>query len=310
MLRVSGTELVEAVCRAGAIGSFPTANARGQGELDAWLTHIEQRLEERPGPDGYTGPVCPNLVMRSDRLREDIATIVQHDVPLVIASVGSPKPVLGPLHDAGVFVFADVATLEHAHKALDAGADGLVLLTAGAGGQTGWLNPFAFVREVREFFDGPVVMAGGMSDGTALAAARMLGCDLGYIGTRLIAARESMADDKYRDLLVSSTMDDVQLTRAFNGLWGSYLRPSIVAAGLDPDRLDETVDTATADARYGSGGSEPVRRWSDIVSAGHSVAGVRAVESAEQILERTRREYEDTLRAFGSSDPTSTFEGE
>src|SRR5882757_9235777 len=297
MLAVSGPELVIAACRAGVVGAFPTLNPRSPGELDAWLTRIDAGLADL---DGAAAPVCPNLVMRSPRLHEDVAVLARHRVELVITSVGSPAPVIGPLHDAGALVLADVASLEHAHKAVDAGADGLVLLVAGAGGQTGWLNPFAFVRAVREFYAGPVVMAGGMSDGVALAAARLLGCDLGYIGTRFIATPESMADDDYRAMLVQSTMDDVLLTRAFNGLWGSFLRPSVVRAGLDPDRLDEMVTPRAAAARFGSGGSAGARRWSDIRSAGHSVAGVRAVESVAAIVERTRREYET---AMGSAPP-------
>ena len=294
MLGVSGPDLVTAACRAGVVGAFPTLNPRSAGELDAWLTRIEAELSDL---DGAAAPICPNLVMRSPRLREDVEVLARHRVELVITSVGSPVPVIGPLHDAGALVFADVASLEHAHKAVDAGADGLVLLVAGAGGQTGWLNPFAFVRAVREFYAGPVVLAGGMSDGVALAAARLLGCDLGYIGTRFIATPESMADDDYRAMLVGSTMDDVLLTRAFNGLWGSFLRPSVVRAGLDPDRLDEMVTPEAATARYGSGGSAGARRWSDIRSAGHSVAGVRAVETVAAIVERTRREYETAMAA-------------
>ena len=292
MLGVSGPELVIAACRAGVIGAFPTLNPRSAGELDAWLTRIDAGLADL---DGTAAPACPNLVMRSPRLREDVEVLVRHRVELVITSVGSPAPVIGPLHDAGALVLADVASLEHAHKAVEAGADGLVLLVAGAGGQTGWLNPFAFVRAVREFYAGPLVLAGGMSDGVALAAARLLGCDLGYIGTRFIATPESLADDDYRAMLVQSTMDDVLLTRAFNGLWGSFLRPSVVRAGLDPDRLDETVTPEAAAARHGSGGSAGAKRWTGIRSAGHSVAGVRAVESVAAIVERTRREYESTV---------------
>jgi nitronate monooxygenase len=296
MLRVSGPDLVIATCLAGAIGSFPTLNARG--EVDEWLTRIEAGLASAEETGEPAAPICPNLVMRSDRLREDVEAIARHAIEMVITSVGSPKPVIGPLHDSGVLVLADVATLAHAHKAVEAGVDGLILLVAGAGGQTGWLNPFAFVRGVREFFDGPVVIAGGMSDGTALAAARLLGCDLGYIGTRLIAATESLANERYRDWLVSSSMDDVVLTKALNGLWGSFLRPSLVASGLDPDHLDDDVSPAAADARYGHGGSEQVRRWTDVVSAGHSVTGIRGIEPAAAILGRTRTEYTDALAAL------------
>jgi nitronate monooxygenase len=174
-----------------------------------------------------------------------------------------------------------------------AGADGLILLGAGAGGQTGWLNPLAFVRAVRAGFDGPIVLAGGISDGQALWAARVLGCDLAYMGTKFIATRESMASDAYRDMLVASGMDDVLLTKAFTGLQTSMLRPSIISAGLDPDRLDEQVTPATAREAFGGGkAAEGRRRWADIWSAGHSVSGVDAVLSVADLVAQTRREYD------------------
>jgi nitronate monooxygenase len=175
-----------------------------------------------------------------------VDALLRHGIEMVITSVGSPEPIMSRLKEAGIFVFADVATVEHARKSIDVGVDGLILLTAGAGGQTGWLNPFAYARAVREIFDGPIVLAGGISDGVALRAAEVLGCDLAYMGTKFIVARESMAADEYREMLVRSSMDDIVLTKAFNGLWGSYLRPSIVAAGLDPDRLDESISAADA----------------------------------------------------------------
>lgn len=300
MLRVSGPELVIAACRAGIVGSFPALNPRSSEEFDDWLTDIRAALP------GDAGPICPNLIMRSPRLRDDVDVLTGHAGPggveMVITSVGSPAPVVGPLREAGIVVLADVATVEHARKAIATGVDGLILLTAGAGGQTGWLNPFAFARAVRGFFSGPLVMAGGMSDGAALAASRMLGCDLAYIGTRLIATTESRADQRYRNMLVSSGMDDVLLSRAFNGLWASYLRPSIVAAGLDPDRLDETVTPAQADARHGSGAEGP-RRWTDIWSAGHSVSGVHGIEPVADVVARTEREYRAALAAFDERKP-------
>jgi nitronate monooxygenase len=165
--------------------------------------------------------------------------LLRHKPEMVITSVGSPAPVLKPLHDAGALVFADVASIRHAERAVKAGADGLVLLTAGAGGQTGWLNPFVFVRAVRAFFDGPIVLAGGISDGHALRAAKALGCDLAYMGTKLIATRESMADPRHKAMLVASSADDILLTTAFTGLQTNMLPPSIEAAGLDPDDLPQ-----------------------------------------------------------------------
>jgi len=205
--------------------------------------------------------------------------------------VGSPGPVLAPLHDAGATVFADVASLRHAERAVEAGADGLVLLTAGAGGQTGWLNPFAFTRAVRRFFSGPIVLAGGVSDGHALRAAQTLGCDLAYMGTRFIATYESMADRRYKEMLVASNADDILLTRAFTGLQTNMLRPSIVAAGLDPDSLPERSGIEISkDIDVEARESGP-SRWRDIWSAGHSTSGVLAVTSAADLISQTLAEY-------------------
>ena len=290
MLRVSGVDLVTAVCRAGAIGAFPTANARSVEELDAWLDQIERGVAELGRP---AAPHCPNLIIRQPRFKDDLGCLVRHKVEMVITSVGSPAAAVAPLHDVGCLVFADIASLRHAEKAIEAGADGLILLTAGAGGQTGWANPFAFVRAVRAMFDGPLVLAGGCSDGTALAAARLLGCDLAYMGTRFIAARESMASEAYRKMLVDSTLDDVMLTRAFTGLDASMLRPSIVAAGLDPANLDEQVSEARAREKFGGkSDAEGPRRWIEVWSAGHSVSGVRAVTGAADIVDEVAAQYQ------------------
>ena len=289
MLRVSGPRLVSAACASGAIGAFPTANARTTEELDSWLSQIESSLGSASG----AAPYCPNLIIRNPRLQEDLQVLLRHKVEMVITSVGSPAGVVAPLQEIGCLVFADVATVSHARKAIAAGADGLILLTAGAGGQTGWVNGMAFARAVREFFDGPLVMAGGISDGTALLAAQVLGCDFGYMGTKFIATHESMADENYKNMLVRSTLDDVLLTRAFTGLDANMLRPSIEAAGLDPARLDEQVSADEAKARYGGGKqvAEGPRRWKDIWSAGHSVSGVGAVSSVAEVIETTLSEF-------------------
>lgn len=290
MLRVSGVDLVTAACTAGAIGAFPTANARTIDDLDDWLTRLDQVTASRSA-----APYCPNLIIRQPRLEDDLACLLRHDVEVVITSVGSPAAVLPALHERGIFVLADVATLHHARKAIEAGVDGLVLLTAGAGGQTGWMNPFAFVRAVREIFDGAIVLAGGIADGQALRAAEVLGCDLAYMGTKMIAADESMAPATYKQMLVDSSLDDVMRTRAFTGLDTSMLVPSIVASGLDPANLDEQVSAHTATEMYGGRGkstSEGPRRWSDVWSAGHSVSGVRRLMGAREIIEQTLLEYE------------------
>src|SRR5690606_34263358 len=255
MLRVSGVALVNAVCNAGAIGSFPTANCRDRAELDHWMTQMDEARRRQEDAGGNAAPYCPNLIMRRDArtLGDDIDLVIAHRCELVITSVGSPVSVLPRLHDAGVKVFADVASVRHAERAIEAGVDGLVLLTAGAGGQTGWANPFAFVRAVRAFFDGPLVLAGGLSDGAALHAAEVLGCDLGYMGTRFIAPRESLAAGPYKRLRVDSPLDDVPLARAFSGLQASFLRPSLAAAGLDPAALPERLTPDEARQRFGGG---------------------------------------------------------
>ena len=311
MLAVSGVDLVVAACRNGVIGAFPTANARSTEQLDQWLTQIDQRLFAAPEE---AAPCCPNLIMRSPRLADDLACLLAHRVEMVITSVGSPAPVVAALHGIGCLVLADVATLDHARKAIAAGADGLVLLSAGAGGQTGWLNPLAFVRALRTElrYAGPLVLAGGISDGVALRAAQVLGCDLAYMGTRFIATRESLAADAYRQMLVAASADDVLLTRAFTGLPTSMLLPAIRRAGLDPARLDELVSPQTAAQMFGSarhrvegGSAQPTsdaaspaggpRRWTDIWSAGHSVSGVQAVQTVAELVAEVEQDFHHAL---------------
>lgn len=284
MFRVSGPELVIAACRSGVIGAFPTANCRSSEELDRWLSRIGDALGERDAP------FCANLIIRDTAMTEQLAVLLRHKVELVVTSVGSPAAVIEPLHAIGCTVFADVASIRHAHRALEAGADGLVLLSAGAGGQTGWLNGLAFARAVRRFFDGPVMLAGGIADGHALWAARALGCDLGYMGTRFIATHESLASPAHRQMLVDSEMDDVLLTRAFTGLPTNMLRPSIVAAGIDPNQLPETNDAATAARMYGPRATN-AKRWEQIMSAGHSVSAVAGVSSVADLVDDIAREF-------------------
>jgi nitronate monooxygenase len=295
MFLVSGPALVTAACRSGVVGSFPTANCRSVEELDAWLAGMADDAKRAADDKGRApAPWCPNLIVHrsNPRVPEDLAAVLRHKAEIVITSVGSPEPVMKPLKDAGCLVLADVASVRHAEKAVAAGVDGLVLLTAGAGGQTGWANPFAFVRAVRAFWGGIMVMAGGMADGHAVAAAQALGCDLAYMGTKFIATRESMAKDGYKQMLVSSRLDDVLLTRAFTGLETNMLRPSIAAAGLDPDNLpvrggiDISKDINAAERER-----PDAKRWKDIWSAGHSVSGVADVPTVAELVERTAGEY-------------------
>jgi nitronate monooxygenase len=283
MFRVSGPDLVIAACRAGVIGSFPTANCRTTAELDAWLTRI---ASETAG----TAPFAPNLIVHrtNTRLQEDTDLVAKHRAPVVIASVGSPAPIMDRIRAYGGLILADVASMRHARKAIALGVDGLVLLTGGSGGQTGWANPFAFVRAVRAIYDGTIVLAGGIADGTAIRAAQALGADLAYMGTRFIATRESMAVTPYKQMLVESALDDVMLTRAFTGLPTNMLRPSIRAAGLDPDALPER---GMIDVAQDINPDKRPRRWKDIWSAGHSVSGVTDIPPVADLVDRLAIEY-------------------
>ena len=288
MLHVSGPDLVIAACRAGAIGAFPTANCRSADQLAQWIVRIRAAFEAAGTSASEVAPFCANLIVRSPHLREHLACLVRERVEMVITSVGSPRQVVEPLHEAGCRVFADVATLAHAEKALADGVDGLVLLTAGAGGQTGWVNPFAFVRAARRLFDGPVILAGGIADGHALWAACALGADLAYMGTRFIATPQSMAAPAYRQMLVQSTFDDVMISDAFSGLDANWLRPSIVAAGLDPDALDPHAVRLSNQEMYDTHGP---RRWRDLWSAGHSVVGVQRVQDVADLVDEVAAQY-------------------
>jgi nitronate monooxygenase len=288
MTGVSSLELVDAVTRAGVIGSFPVHNCESTSELGSWLTELGAREQTSTSP---LGPVVPNLIVHQTNTRReaDLAMVLDHRVPAVITSVGSPADVLPPLHEADVLVLADVASMKHVHRAIAAGVDGLVLLTAGAGGQTGWANPFAFIRAVRKIWDGPLVLAGGITDGVSLLAAQVAGCDLAYMGTPFIATTESGVADEYRQAVVDASLDDIELTSAFTGLPTSMIRnladdrPEVNGA-YDATRITDGVEAIAA---------------STFFSAGHSVAGVEHVVPAAELVARVRNEYlaaRDVLR--------------
>lgn len=294
MFLVSGPELVIEACKNGVIGAFPTANCRTVEQLDGWFTQIERQLSafRSANPDQPVAPPCANLIVHrsNPRLRDDLALVRKHRIELVIASVGSPHEIIEPIHEYGGVVYADVASMRHVEKALAAGSDGLVLLTAGVGGQTGWANPFAFVRQVREVFDGPVVLAGGVADGTALYAAAVLGCELVYMGTRFIATQESMAPEAYKQMIVGTNMDGIKLTKAFSGLETNMIRQSIEEAGLDPDHLPERsmIDVSTdLDPTH-----QDKKRYRDIWSAGHTAGSIHDVPAVRDLVVRLREEYQ------------------
>ncbi|ANT54899.1 NAD(P)H-dependent flavin oxidoreductase [Mesorhizobium amorphae] len=298
MQRVSGPELVSAVCRKGAIGAFPTLNARTPKQLDEWLEKIERACAES---DDISAPCCPNIVMRRspEALQADVDVLVKHRVKIVLASVGSPEAIIPQLHDVGCVVLTDVATMRHAEKAIKVGADGLVLLSAGAGGQTGWLNGLSFVRAVRSIYDGPVGLAGGISDGYALLAAQVLGCDFGMMGTRFIATHESLAPQGHKEMVAHSGIDDIHLTKAINGFDANYLRPSILKAGLDLAELAIPLSVEEARKRFSAdlAGKGP-KRWEDIWSAGHTVSAASEIQSAGDVVDEVAVEYH---RAMGET---------
>ncbi|ACF00115.1 2-nitropropane dioxygenase NPD [Rhodopseudomonas palustris TIE-1] len=298
MLRISGPALVAASCSNGVIGSFPTVNARTPDQLDRWIDEIKQAVS---AAGAYDAPYCANILARSDpdKLQADLKILIKHKVEIVLVSTGAPEKYVKPLQDIGCFVIADVASIRHARKALQQGVDGLALLTAGAGGQTGWANGFAFVRAIRDFYDGPLLLAGGVSDGQALWAARTLGCDLGLMGTRFIGTQECDASDGYKAMLVDSGIDDVVLTRGISGIDANFLRPSIIAFGLDPQELAAPVSPERAREMFSSyaEGMRGPKRWVDLWSAGHTVSGVKAVQSVAEVVDQLAVEYTGAQRA-------------
>jgi len=294
MFLVSGPDLVIASCRAGIIGSFPAPNARSIDDFEAWLDRITGELkhlrEQHAG--GATDVWAQNLIVHStyDRLDAELALLQKYRPPLVITALGSPARVIDAIHDYGGLVIADVNSVELARKAAAAGADGLALVAAGAGGHTGQMAGFAFVPAVREFFDGILILAGAIGDGRAVRAAEVLGADLSYMGTRFIAAEESIAFDAYKQMVVDSEFPDLVLSNSFTGAHAYYLRPSIAAAGLDPDNL-------TAKGSMDLTGSEKkVKAWKDIWSAGQGIGTVHQVEPVAAIVDRIAAEYDAAKR--------------
>lgn len=286
MFLISGPELVLAACQQGVIGSFPTPNARSVGDLDQWLDRITASLTEKDAP--WAANV---VVHRSNtRLDEDLDLVMRYKAPLVITALGSPRAIVERVHDYGGLVFADVNSVAFARKAVEAGVDGLVLVAAGAGGHTGNMTGFSFVPAVREFFDGPVILGGGISDGAGIRAAEVLGADLAYMGTRFIACNESLAAPAYRDMLVSSTVDDLILTRAITGVAANWLKPSIINAGFDLDTMEKNPDIDFTDPQSGA------KRWAQVWSAGHGVGLIDRTEPVASLVARLRQEYQEARK--------------
>jgi nitronate monooxygenase len=305
MTDVSGPELVAAACAAGVIGIFPSHNAADSGDLERWLQRIGEQVAARTPPGRCAAPVGVNLLVHhsNGRLAGDVRTIIRSGVEVVVASVGAPREIVGPLHEAGVTVLADVASLRHVERAIAAGVDGVVLLAAGAGGQTGWANPFAFLRAVRRRYDGIVVIAGGISDGTGILAAQVLGADLAYLGTRFIATTESLASPAYRGAVVAATLDDVTASTQVTGLPANvltgWLRGTVSAPDAAPGGSHQPVPDGTAMGGFSYGRLLAHR---GVWAAGHSVSGVDGVIGVAELVDRLERELELARRRLLPAD--------
>ncbi|PTX04159.1 NAD(P)H-dependent flavin oxidoreductase [Pararhodobacter aggregans] len=281
MFLVSGPDLVIAACKAGIVGAFPTPNCRSIEQLDEWMTRIRAEVGTRPW--------CANLVTHSSnaRLPQDLALVAKHQPPFVVTALGSPKPAIETVHAYGGTVIADVTSVALAKKAIAAGADGLACICAGAGGHTGTLSPFAFISAVRAFFDGPLIVGGGISDGAGIAGAIAAGADYVYMGTSFIAAEESLAPAAYKDMLAAAQIEDLLVSAGITGTPASWLKPSLRDNGMDPDNMPDAPGRA-----YDSSQSFKGKRWADVWSAGQGVGAVKGTEPAAVIVERLAREYD------------------
>lgn len=294
---VSNPDLVIAQCKAGIIGSFPALNARPAEVLEQWLERITHELAEydRQHPDHPSAPFAVNQIVHktNDRLEHDVAMCVKYKVPLVITSLGARTEVNAAIHSYGGLVMHDVINQTFAHKAIEKGADGLILVAAGAGGHAGLQSPFALVQETRAWFDGPIALSGAIAHGASVLAAQAMGADFGYIGSAFIATQEANASEAYKQALVEGAASDIVYTNLFTGVHGNYLRPSIVAAGLDPDNLP--VGDASH-MKFGSGGSFKAKAWRDVWGCGQGIGAVRDVPGAGAFVERLIAQY-DAARA-------------
>ena len=291
MFIVSGPELVLAQCKAGIVGAFPALNARPQEELDRWLTRIEAELAayRTAHPRAVVAPFAVNQIVHASnsRLEADLEVCVAHRVPIVITSLRAPHAVVDRVHAYGGLVFHDVISVRHAEKALEGGVDGLILVCAGAGGHAGALSPFALVNEVRRFYAGTLILSGAITNGAGVLAAQAMGCDLAYLGTRFIATRESSAADRYKQMIVESSAADIAYTPFFSGVHGNYLKPSIRAAGLDPDNLP----AAPAGPMNYDRRDERPKAWKDIWGAGQGVGNIDSVLPVADLVGRLEQEY-------------------
>jgi len=290
MFLVSGPDLVVETCKAGVVGSFPALNQRDSAGYAAWLEEIGTRLADAPG----AAPFAANLIVHrtNPRLDADLAITVMHRVPLVITSLGTAEEVVAAVHSYGGFVLHDVINMRHAEKAVAAGVDGLVAVAAGAGGHAGSINPFALVAELRTIFSGTIALSGSINTGAQIAAARLMGADLGYLGTRFIATRESLAQEGYKQALVEGRAADIVYTAAVSGVPANFIRGSVEAAGIDAGSVavGEKPERKPRDARA----------WRDIWSAGHGIGGIADIPGAGELCRKLAGEYRAALERIAA----------
>jgi nitronate monooxygenase len=289
---ISTPDLVIAQCKAGIVGSFPTLNARPAPVLEEWLKRIISELKEHDAryPERPAAPFAVNQIVHrsNDRLAHDLEVCERYQVPIVITSLGAREEVNASVHSYGGMVFHDVINQTFAHKAIEKGADGLILVAAGAGGHAGTTSPFAFVQETRQWFDGPIALSGAIATGHAVLAAEAMGADYGYIGSAFIATTEANANPGYKQAIVDGYSNDIVYSNLFTGVHGNYLRPSIVASGLDPDNLPESDPTKM---NFGSGGNMGKKAWKDIWGSGQGIGAIERIEPVSTFVDRLESEY-------------------
>ena len=289
---ISHPALVIAQCKAGVVGSFPALNARPLSQLDEWLHEITETLaaHDRAHPESPAAPFAVNQIVHKSnvRLEQDMELAVKWKAPIVITSLGAREDVNIAVHSYGGVTFHDIINVRFAHKAVEKGADGLIAVAAGAGGHAGPFSPFALVQEIREWFDGPLALSGAIANGGSVLAAEAMGADLAYIGSAFIATREARAIEAYKQAIVDGAAEDIVGSSLFTGIFGNYLRPSIVKAGLDPDNLPKG-DVKTMN--FGSGGGSDAKVWRDIWGSGQGIGAVKAVTPVAELVARLAREY-------------------
>ena len=299
---ISNPDLVIAECKAGIVGSFPSLNARPIEMLDQWLTRITEELDRynQENPDQPAAPFAVNQIVHrsNDRLWEDVELCVKHRVPIIITSLGARPELNEAIHSYGGIVLHDIINNRFAHKAIEKGADGLIAVAAGAGGHAGTLSPFALIQEIRAWFDGPLLLSGSIANGNAILAAQAMGADLAYIGSPFIATEEANAAAAYKEMIVEGSADDIVYSNLFTGVHGNYLKPSIVASGMDPENLPESDPSQM---KFGSGGSSKSKAWKDIWGSGQGIGAVEAVVPAAARVADLSAQYQAARSRMGLS---------